>query len=98
MDSREFALAMLSILMGGAIVMTVIRTIARAIGQRRDHSALGGDGLERLDDRLGRMEQAIEAIAIEVERVSEGQRFTSKLLAERTSGAERTPAAERLPR
>jgi hypothetical protein len=28
------------------------------------------------------MEQAIEAVAIEVERISEGQRFTTKLLSE----------------
>jgi hypothetical protein len=35
--------------------------------------------------RLQRMEQAIDSIAIEVERISEGQRFTTKLLSERTS-------------
>jgi hypothetical protein len=29
------------------------------------------------------MEQAIDAIAVEVERIAEGQRFTSKLLAGR---------------
>jgi hypothetical protein len=31
------------------------------------------------------MEQAIDSIAVEVERISEGQRFTTKLLAERTA-------------
>jgi hypothetical protein len=36
--------------------------------------------------RLERMEQAIDSIAVEVERISEGQRFTTKLLSER-SGA-----------
>ena len=35
--------------------------------------------------RLERMEQAIDSIAIEVERISEGQRFTTKLLAERNN-------------
>lgn len=35
------------------------------------------------DNRLQHLEQAIDAIAIEVERISEGQRFTTKLLAER---------------
>ena len=34
--------------------------------------------------RLERMEQAIDSIAVEVERISEGQRFTTKLLAETT--------------
>jgi hypothetical protein len=32
--------------------------------------------------RLERIEQAVEAVAIEVERISEGQRFTTKLLSE----------------
>ncbi len=35
--------------------------------------------------RLERMEQALDSIAIEVERISEGQRFTTKLLAERNT-------------
>jgi hypothetical protein len=33
------------------------------------------------------MEQALDSIAIEVERISEGQRFTTKLLAERNNHA-----------
>ena len=36
------------------------------------------------EDRLARIEQAVDAIAVEVERISEGQRFTTKLLSERT--------------
>ncbi|HEY5219923.1 MAG TPA: hypothetical protein VIJ16_08935 [Gemmatimonadaceae bacterium] len=35
------------------------------------------------DDRIARIEQAVDAIAVEVERISEGQRFTTRLLAER---------------
>ena len=34
------------------------------------------------DDRMMRLEAAVESIAIEVERISEGQRFTTKLLSE----------------
>jgi hypothetical protein len=37
------------------------------------------------------MEQAIESVAIEVERISEGQRFTTRLLSEARS-------ADALPR
>ena len=36
--------------------------------------------------RFARMEDALDAVAIEVERVSEGQRFTSRILAERGEG------------
>ena len=34
-------------------------------------------------DDIDEMKNAIDSIAVEVERISEGQRFTSKLLAER---------------
>lgn len=41
-------------------------------------------GLAASDQRLARVEEAIESIAIEVERISEGQRFVTKLLSEST--------------
>jgi hypothetical protein len=40
-------------------------------------------GLGPLDERLARVEQAVESIAIEVERISEGQRYVTKMLNER---------------
>jgi len=36
-----------------------------------------------LEARLERIEQAVDTIALEMERVGEGQRFVTKLLAER---------------
>jgi hypothetical protein len=36
-----------------------------------------------VQDRMQRIEQAMDAIALEVERMSEGQRFTARLLADR---------------
>jgi hypothetical protein len=36
-----------------------------------------------IEERLARIEQAVEAIAIEVERGAEAQRFSAQLLAER---------------
>jgi chromosome segregation ATPase len=47
--------------------------------------------------RLERVENAIEAIALEVERVGEGQRFVTRLLSEQAPLAQRIPqpAAER---
>lgn len=35
------------------------------------------------DDRFARLEQAIDTMAIEIERMSEAQRFTAKLLSDR---------------
>ena len=45
--------------------------------------------------RLERIEQGMDAIAIEVERVSEGQRFVTRLLSERGAGA--LGAAQQVP-
>jgi hypothetical protein len=59
--------------------------LARAIARRIERGA-GGGGNQLTNEtaaRLERMEQAIDAIAVEVERIAEGQRFTSKLLAGR---------------
>jgi hypothetical protein len=50
---------------------------------RRKRNALPNDGLQRIEGRLAEMQQSLDAVAVEVERISEGQRFTSKLLAER---------------
>jgi hypothetical protein len=50
-------------------------------------------------ERLGRMEVAIEATAVEVERIGEGQRYLTRLLGDRVGGEERelleAPAARR---
>jgi hypothetical protein len=39
--------------------------------------------LDEIADRVNRIETAVDATAIEVERISEGQRFTTRLLADR---------------
>jgi hypothetical protein len=50
--------------------------------------------LEGLQERLERIENTVDSTAIEVERISEGNRFVAKLLAER-AGEE---PAESLPK
>ena len=57
--------------------------IARAIARRMDKRntvAPAGDADSRA--RLERIEQAVDAIAVEVERISEGQRFTTKVMSD----------------
>lgn len=62
------------------IVTTVIKSRERMRAMDRE-TLLPGTGDTSM--RLERIEQAIEAMAVEVERISEGQRFVTKLLAER---------------
>lgn len=65
---------------------------AKRMGRRVDRPA---DVPSDLSMRLERMEHAIDTIAIEVERISEGQRFVTKVMTERPKGAassDRAPA------
>jgi hypothetical protein len=39
------------------------------------------------DDRLEHLQQSVDAIAVEVERIAEAQRFSAKLLAGRPEGS-----------
>ena len=48
-----------------------------------------------VDERLYRIEQAVDAMALEIERMAESQRFTTKLLAERLPSADALPGVER---
>jgi hypothetical protein len=59
-------------------------SISRLIWKRGSRAAMQAPAL-RADagERLERIEQGMDAIAIEVERVSEGQRFVTRLLSER---------------
>ncbi len=64
-------------------VVSIGVPIARAWARRLERGPQRLDLPPETNARLERMEQAIDAIAVEVERISEGQRFTTKLLAER---------------
>jgi hypothetical protein len=75
-----------------------INAIARAfIARRKDEGRLEGESVPPLTEaRLARIEQAVDAIALEVERISEGQRFTTKLLSEQNQVPSR-PAYRQMP-
>ena len=82
-----------------AIVITVlglplVRVLARRL-DRRD--SVNPPNLSRIEERLGRLEAGVDAIAVEVERISEGQRFTTKLLADRVEppGVDEAPPSVR---
>ena len=75
------------IIIAGVIGVTIsISMIAMAVSKMvsaRRRKDLPESTVARLEERLERMEMAIDAMATEVERVAEGQRFTTKLLADR---------------
>jgi hypothetical protein len=65
--------------------------IARAYARRLEAKPATASVPHDMAARLQRMEQAIDSIAVEVERISEGQRFTTKLLAERVPAPPSSP-------
>ena len=72
------------------LLPVVVTLCARFL--RRSHVRIPDAATRESADRLARLEQAIDAIAVEVERVSEGQRFVTRLLADSRQQTEQTPA------
>ena len=66
-------------------VMAIGYPLARAWASRQERKPIASAVPTEVTARLERMEQAIDSIAIEIERISEGQRFTTKLLADRSA-------------
>lgn len=81
-----------------ASVTYVVRLITLGAVSYRRQEVGASTGLTVDEDRMARLEQAVEAIALEVERISEGQRFTTKLLSERASADRLSLAPSNEPR
>jgi hypothetical protein len=60
--------------------------------QRSGRLSIPEGDQKEIRDGLIQLQQAVDAIAIEVERLSEGQRFTTKLLADSVTGTAPIPA------
>ena len=68
---------------GGTIIMVVAAVLVVRFASRiRKGRRPAQPALAESTQRLERMEQALDAVAIEVERISEGQRFVTRLLSE----------------
>jgi hypothetical protein len=76
-----------------AVVM-IIRMQLRHKEKMAALEAGAGRSVE-IEARLERIEQAVDTIALELERVGEGQRFVTKLLAERAAPASDVPKVQR---
>jgi hypothetical protein len=90
MDSYEMIVALSGQICGTVAVLTLAALWFR---RRKGVPELPRDVMQRIDLRLTEMQQSLDAVALEVERISEGQRFTTKLLAERGIAAGEGPNA-----
>jgi hypothetical protein len=76
------------------IAVIIIGTpLARAFARRMDRKGAGPSQIPgELTSQLAHLSQSIDAIALEVERISEGQRFTTRLLSEQKEGTSQSLA------
>lgn len=81
-------------------ITTVVLTFARMWfkhQERKFNMRELGNLPAGVDQRLERIEQAVDAIAVEVERLAEGQRFATRLLSEGTARGEAQLSVAREP-
>lgn len=79
-EKMMFAGFVILVIAAVIIFQPIMRALARRLeGRSRPIDAIDASSAERLQ----RIEQAVDAMAIEIERISEGQRFTTRLLSTR---------------
>ena len=86
--SIAFFLTVAAIIIGFPIMRAIARRIERG-------TPVAAPIPVEVRDQLTQIAQSVDAIAIEVERISEGQRFTTKMLADRNrEGAQLKPGQD----
>ena len=85
---NEDMLSMLLVFLG---LMALLGTIAKLglafVNRRRSEPSRSSVSLDEIARQIAELQQSVDATAVEVERLGEAQRFTTKLLAERPEPA-----------
>ncbi|HEU5183259.1 MAG TPA: hypothetical protein VFU01_01745 [Gemmatimonadaceae bacterium] len=76
----------------GVMFMATVALIAAIVVRLMDRRGNGDPKrLERLEERIARLEGTVDSMSSEMERLSEGQRFMTKLLSERSAARPSAP-------
>jgi hypothetical protein len=79
----------------GVMFVATIALISAIVVRLMDRRGTGDPKrVERLEERMARLEGTVESMSSEMERLSEGQRFMTKLLSDRASSAPRSRPPE----
>jgi hypothetical protein len=91
MDSDVANFAVVAVIIVGMVgsLAPILVWLVRALNKRPAVRELPNSPL--IEQRFDQLQQSVDAIAVEVERIAEAQRFSAKLLAERSD----TPALRR---
>lgn len=74
-------------MISGVMFLATVALIAAVVVRVMDRRADGDPRrLQRLEERVARLEGTIESMSSEMERLGEGQQFMTKLLSERPHG------------
>jgi hypothetical protein len=76
---------MITTLVGLGIVVWGLVAFTRARSRRIEPGPVSATSLRPIEERLRQLEQSTESIALQVERIAEGQRFVTKLLGDGTN-------------
>jgi uncharacterized protein YicC (UPF0701 family) len=77
------AKVMVAVAFFGSVAYSVSAIARATVAHKKEERRVEGESVPPLTEaRLARIEQSVDAIALEVERISEGQRFITKLLSE----------------
>lgn len=84
-----------------AVLFPMSIAMARRIWRRAPVNAIGAPEMREIATKLEGLQQAVDTVAIEVERVSEGQRFVTRIMAEggdkALGGGTRAAEPQRVP-
>jgi len=92
--SEPVFISALLIVFGTFVIISGLRFYRRVLELKNERRI--SVSTDELQDRLHRIEMAVEATAIEVERSSEANRFMAKLLAERLGATNLVRKPERV--
>jgi hypothetical protein len=82
MSSYEYRLALIAI-MGAISVVWGLGYLLHTWIRSRGRRALPEGAVAELRDQLSHLQVSVDTMAVEIERISEAQRFTAKVLTER---------------
>ena len=74
----------LGLLLAMVVLFPIARAIGRMIDRRTDKSLVR---IAEVAPQLRQLQESVDAMAIELERISEAQRFTAKIMAEKPASA-----------
>jgi hypothetical protein len=82
---QETALGLMGLLAAMVIFGPLVRVFARRVDRRTEIKA-AGEHSQILQQQILQLQQSVDAMSLEVERISEAQRFQTKLLNEGRKG------------